>query len=284
MRLKLIALAIAAAAIMAQPVTAQFSEQEIIDRYMKKSDQMQKQHKKLYWLSGSYAMNRINKNNDYNNFANYTSAQFPTTDILWLNKANSFGLEFGWMFNKKFAVSIGGEYWMTLGQNQSGNFAYNRPIGGTTTVTELISEIKVYGLTSAVHFYLTNPPSSRNHLTNLAVKVGAGIGFYQVSWDVWDEYENINLSSSLPAAINATFKDSNIGLSLSAGAEYPLNFGSMSLGVDVNYLYLNFNNVAWYNSQDQEVVASYAGDTNSRVDLGLSGVRGKIELKKFFNW
>ena len=88
----------------------------------------------------------------------------------------------------------------------------------------------------------------------------------------------------MPAAINATFKDSNIGLSLSAGAEYPLNFGSMSLGVDVNYLYLNFNNVAWYNSQDQEVVASYAGNIESRVDLGLSGVRGRIELKKFFNW
>ncbi|MCH7690307.1 MAG: hypothetical protein IIA17_04590 [candidate division Zixibacteria bacterium] len=284
MRLKLIALAIAATAILAQPVAAQFSEQEIIDRYMKKSVKQQKQNKKLYWLSGNYAMNRINKNNDYNNFANYTSAQFPTTDILWLNKANSFGLEFGWMFNKKFALSIGGEYWLKLGQNESGSFTYNPPIGASTTVTELISEIKVYGLTSAVYFYLTNPPSSRNHLTNLAIKLGAGIGFYQVSWNVWDEYENINLSSSLPAAINATFKDSNIGLTLNAGAEYPLNFGSMSLGVDVNYLYLNFNNVAWYNSQDQEVVATYAGDTNSRVDLGLSGVRGRIELKKFFNW
>ena len=283
MRLKLIALAIVAAAILAQPVAAQLTEQEIIDQYMKKSNQIQEQHKKLYWLSGSYALNRINKNNDYNDFAIYTSAQFPTTQINWLDKANSFGLEFGWMFKKKLALTIGGEYWMKLGQNESGNFAYNPP-SGNTTVTELISEIKVYGLTSVLHFYLTNPPSAGNHLTNLAIKVGAGIGFYQVSWDVWDEYQNINLSSSLPAAINATFKDSNIGLSLSAGAEYPLNFGSMSLGVDVNYLYLNFNNVAWYNSQDQEVVASYAGNIESRVDLGLSGVRGRIELKKFFNW
>ncbi|MCH9024783.1 MAG: hypothetical protein IH931_05555, partial [candidate division Zixibacteria bacterium] len=115
MRLKLIVLAIGAAAILAQPVTAQLTEQEIIDRYMKKSEKQQKQHKKLYWLSGSYAMNRINKHNDYNDFANYTSAQFPSAQIEWLNKANSFGLEFGWMFNKKFAVSIGGEYWMKLG-------------------------------------------------------------------------------------------------------------------------------------------------------------------------
>ena len=284
MRLKLIALAIVAAAILAQPVAAQLSEQEIIDQYMKKTDLKMKQYKKLYWLSGSYAMNRINKNNDYNDFANYTSSQFPAAQIEWLNKGHSFGLEFGWMFNKKFAWSIGGEYWLKLGQNESGNFTYNPPIGASTIVTELNSEIKVYGLTSAVHFYLKNPPSSRNHLTNLAVKLGAGIGFYQVSWDVWDEYENINLSSSLPAAINATFKGSNIGLTLNAGAEYPLNFGGMSLGVDVHYLYLNFNNVAWYNSQDQEVVASYAGDADSRVDLQLSGVRGRIELKKFFSW
>ena len=284
MRLKLIVLTIGAAAILAQPVAAQFTEQEIIDRYMNKSEKQRKQHKKLYWLSGSYAMNRINKHNDYNDFANFTSAQFPSAQIDWLNKGHSFGLEFGWLFSKKFAWSIGGEYWLKLGQNESGNFTYNPPIGASTTVTELISEIKVYGLTSAVHFYLTNPPTAANHLTNLAVKLGAGIGFYQVSWDVWDEYENINLSSSLPAAINATFQDSNIGLTLNAGAEYPLNFGGMSLGVDVHYLYLNFNNVAWYNSQDQEIVASYAGDTDSRVDLQLSGVRGRIELKKFFNW
>lgn len=284
MRLKLIALAIGVAAILAQPVVAQYTEQEIIDRYMKKSEHKQKHNKKLYWLSGSYAMNRINQHNDYNDFANYTSAQFPAAQIDWLDKGHSFGLELGWMFNKKFAWSIGGEYWLKLGQNDSGNFVYNPPIGASTIVTGLISEIKVYGLTSAVHFYLTNPPSARNHLTNLAVKLGAGIGFYQVSWNVWDEYENINLSSSLPAAINATFKGSNIGLTANFGAEYPLNFGAMSLGVDVHYLYLNFNNVAWYNSQDQQVVASFAGNTNSRVNLGLSGVRGRIELKKFFNW
>ena len=284
MRLKLIALAIAAAAILAQPVAAQYTEQEIIDRYLKKSEKKQKQRKKLYWLTGSYAMNRINKDNDYNDFANYTSAQFPAAQIDWLNKGHSFGLEFGWMFNEKFAWSIGGEYWLKLGQNQSGNFAYNPPIGASTTVTELISEVKVFGLTSGFHFYLTNPPSAGNHLTKFAVKLGAGIGFYQVSWDVWDEYENINLSSSLPAAVNATFKDSNIGLTANVGAEYPLNFGSMSIGADVHYLYLNFKNVAWYNSQDQEVVASYAGNTSSRVNLGLSGVRGRIELKKFFNW
>ncbi len=284
MHLKLISLTIVAAAILVQPVAAQFSEQEIIDRYLNKSEKQQKQRKKLYWLTGSYALNRINKHNDYNDFATYTSAQFPTTQIDWLGKGHSFGLDFGWMFSKKFAWSIGGEYWMKLGQNQSGNFTYNPPVGASTTVTELISEIRVYGVTSGIQFYLTNPPSAGNQLTKLALKLGAGIGFYQVSWDVWDEYENINLSSSLPAAINATFKDSNIGLTINAGTEYPLNFGGMSLGVDVHYLYLNFKNVSWYNTQGQEVVATYAGNTSSRVNLALSGVRGKIELKKFFNW
>ncbi len=55
MRLKLIALAIGVAAILAQPVVAQYTEQEIIDRYMKKAERKQKHNKKLYWLSGSLA-------------------------------------------------------------------------------------------------------------------------------------------------------------------------------------------------------------------------------------
>jgi hypothetical protein len=48
-------------------------------------------------------------------------------------------------------------------------------------------------------------------------------------------------------------------------------------------MYLNFKNVAWYNDQDQEIVASYTGDADGRVDLGLSGFRAKIELKRFFS-
>ena len=54
--------------------------------------------------------------------------------------------------------------------------------------------------------------------------------------------------------------------------------------MDANYLYLNFGNVAAYNSSDQEIVATYSGEEDGRVDLGMSGFRGKVELKRYFSW
>jgi hypothetical protein len=52
----------------------------------------------------------------------------------------------------------------------------------------------------------------------------------------------------------------------------------------VSYLYLNFTNVSWYNSQDQEIIATVDGTEDGRVDLDFSGVRGKVEIKRYFSW
>ena len=57
-----------------------------------------------------------------------------------------------------------------------------------------------------------------------------------------------------------------------------------NIGVDFGYMYLNFKNIAWYNSADEEIVVTYNNSEDSRVDLGLSGFRGKVELKRFFTW
>ncbi|MDF1543823.1 MAG: hypothetical protein P1R58_01830, partial [bacterium] len=80
------------------------------------------------------------------------------------------------------------------------------------------------------------------------------------------------------------FKGNAPGLSAGFGMDYPLNFYGLSFGADMSYFYLNFTNVAWYNSIDQEVVASVDGTEDGRIDLNFSGVRGKLELKRFFNW
>jgi hypothetical protein len=52
----------------------------------------------------------------------------------------------------------------------------------------------------------------------------------------------------------------------------------------MNYLHLNFKNIAWYNTNGEEIVVSLNGTEDGRVDLGLSGFRGRIELKRYFNW
>jgi len=160
---------------------------------------------------------------------------------------------------------------------------YNAP-GGPITVTDPSSELSILGFYTGAQYFLLNPPTTDNLLNGLAVRVNGTIGFYTASWDLWDEYENLNLSTSTSASQKTTYKGTAPGFSFGLGADYPINVWDLGLGFDVNYLYLNFTNVAWYNSQDEEIVATYGSSADHRVDLQLSGVRGKIELKRYFSW
>ncbi len=259
--------------------TANDTEKELTNKFLKRLES--KHAKKLTWLSGYFAVNRINRNNDYNKFANYESNNFSTTDFSWLGNAKSFGLEMGVIFKEKFAWSIGGEYTMKLGEELSGSYFYN-PTG--TMIDNPSSEISLYGFQTGLQYYFYNAPTLENKLTSLALRTGISVGYYQVKWDLWSDYNNLNLATSAPTGTNTTFQDNTPSFEIHFGADYPANFLGLNLGFDMSYLFLNFNQVAWYNSQDNEVVASYDGTSEGRVDLNLSGIRGKIELKHFFNW
>jgi hypothetical protein len=270
----------------ASSVVAQGSsnEQDVVNRYLKKT--VSEQTRKLGWISASYSLNRINKDNDYNKFASYESGNFSNSSVSALNQAHSFGAEGGLIFSSKIAWSVGGEYWMKQGQNANGSFSYTPSGGSPINVTDLVSEINVYGFSTGIQYYISSAPTAQDLNSSLAIRVGTGIGYYQASWDLWQGYDNLNLSTSSSNSQSNTFKGSAPGYNFSVGVDYPLNIMGLSAGVDINYLYLNFNNIAWYNSIDQEMVASYSTSTSneSRVDLGLSGVRAKIELKKFLSW
>jgi hypothetical protein len=261
-------------------LSATETEQDIINRFLKKTEA--KHVKKISWIAANFTLNRINRDNDYNKFANYSSTHFSNTNLPWIGEAKSLGIELGLLFGKKFAWSVGGEYWFKMGTNQTGLFNYTPPNASPSVVDNLISEVTVWGVSSAVQYYIYNPPSKSNLLTRLAVRVGGSIGYYQAQWDLWDEYQNLNLATSAPTGTNTTFKGSAPAFSIITGVDYPLPFLDMALGIDVSYLYLNFSNVAWYNQSSEEIVATYNGASDGRVDLGLSGVRGKVELKRFF--
>jgi len=264
------------------PAQAQLTEDELVQKYL---GMREKTHvSKTGWISGSYSLDRINRNNDYNSFATYASSQLPTTSISWLGQANIVGLDFGLMLKKNFAISFGGEYWMKFGENQSGDFAYTPPNQAASVVDGLQSEISVYGINANLQYYFYNAPVNGVGLTKLAARVGFGAGWYEAKWDLWQTYQNLNLSTSTPTGDNTTFKDNSIGLNFNVGIDYPLNKWDLGLGLDFGYQYLNFDQVAWYNSADEEVVVTYAGTADSRVELDLSGFRGKVEVKKFFSW
>lgn len=259
------------------------SEQELLEKYLKKINKVDK-FKKLGWLSATFQLDRINRNNHYNDFTTYESQNFSSTNLSWLNTASAFGAEVGMVFSDNFAWSLGGEYWLKFGETQAGNFDYVNSSGANITVTDLKSEISVWGINTSISYYLTNPPTVANNVSALAWRVVGLAGFYQVNWDLWDGYQTTNLTTATLSNTNISHKGSAPGFSLGMGLDYPLNIMGLDAGLDFSYFYLNFKNVAWYNTLDQEIVATYNASSTSRVNLDLSGFRGKIELKRYFSW
>ncbi|UCE23212.1 MAG: hypothetical protein JSU74_07855 [Candidatus Zixiibacteriota bacterium] len=280
MRLRTL-LVISAVFVLAASVTANASdsEEEFVNRYLKK---IEKKHtKKLTWISGYFAVNRINRENDYNRFATAETMNFTDATIPWLGEAKMFGLDFGLIFSRRFAWSLSAEYWLKIGSTLEGSYYYE-PTGAY--IENPSSEVSLYGASTGLQYYFYNPPTLSGELNGVALRAGAGVGFYKAQWEVWQDYQNLNLATSLTEATDAKFGDQAIGFSFGFGADFPTRVWNLVLGLDFQYLYLNFDNVAWYNDWDQEIIATYTGDSEGRVDLGLSGFKGKVELKHFFSW
>ena len=258
---------------------AQDSEQDILNRYIQ---QTEKKHAVKYgWTSVTFGMDRINRDNTYNTFATYESQNIDGGEFNWLNMGTSFGAEFAMIFRERFAWTVGGEYWLKMGSQLDGDYTY---LPTATTLENPSTEIQVYGFSSGLQYFLINPPDDRGKLHQPAVRLIGTAGFYFANWELFSAYQNLNLSTSTPEGENAAYKGSAPGFSLGFGADYPINVWGLALGADMSYLYLNFDNVSWYNAQDEEIVASYNGTEDGRVDLNVSGFRGRIELKKYLSW
>lgn len=279
MKFSKILLTVSVLLLMSLSVMANETEEELTNKFLQR---LEKEHtQKLTWFSGYFSFNRINRDNDYNKFAINESKNFPTANVSWLGDAKSFGIEMGVIFKEKFAWSMGGDYTLKMGEEISGSQYY---IPAATVIDNPKSEVKLSGIHTGLQYYIYNAPSVSEKLTKMAIRTGFSIGYHKVKWDLWQSYSNLNLSTSLPDGTNSTFTDNATSFSLHLGADYPLNFMGMDLGIDMSYLYLNFTNVAWYNAQNNEIIASYTVNEDGRVDLNFSGIRGKIEIKRFFNW
>ncbi len=258
------------------------TEQDIINRYTKKIEKKHVSH--TSWFSTNFTLNRINRDNDYNKFATYQTAYLGNGELNWLNTSKSFGADFGMFVNPKIAWTLGGEFWGKFGQTLNGTYTYTPPNSGAVQVTNPESKISVYGLTSGVQYFIYNAPGPNSVASKPSVHLSSTVGYYNATWNVWNEYQNLNLSTSTPAGTNSSFSGNTVGFTFGLGGDYPLKVWGLSMGFDMHYLYLNFKNVAWYNTAGQEIVATYNDTPEGRVTLGLSGVRGKLELKKYFTW
>lgn len=259
-------------------------EQEMVNQFLKKTEKKHRP-KKLGWVSANFTFNRVNRYNEYNSFTNHVNSNLSGGQFSKLNQALAGGLELGVGMNRKMAWVIGGEYWFKAGEKLSGTVSYSPPSGGgPVQLTDAQSEMQVYGAYTGVNYSIWNPRAVGEVVNGGSAWVSGTVGYYQVNWDLFPQYENLNLSTASPDGTNTTFKGNAPGFSIGAGIDYPVGFGGLSFAAEANYLHLNFNNVAWYNAADQEVVATYGDSPDSRVDLTMSGVRARISLKKYFGW
>lgn len=282
MRPRIVLLSMLAILVLGCSLATAETEQEIVNKFLQKT--VAKHVTKLGWASVNFSADRINRHNDYNDFVIVENTKLGSGAFNWLTNGFSIGADFGMIFKKKLAWSIGGEYWLKMGEQLAAGDTYLQLSTNTTVSADPKSELKVFGVTTSLQYYLINPPSVANKLSKYSVRLSGTVGYYLASWDLWPEYENLNLSTSAPAGVNATYKGTAPGFSFGLGVDYPLGWGGLAMAMDASYLYLNFGNVAWYNGNNEEIVASINGTADGRVDLALSGVRGKFEIKRFFNW
>lgn len=259
-------------------------EQELVNQFLKKTEKKHRP-KKLGWVSANFTVNRVNRYNEYNSFTKHVNSNLSGGQFSALSQVGAAGLEVGVGMNRKLSWVFGGEYWLKSGDKISGTVNYAPPSGsGPVALTDPESKIQVYGAYTGVNYSIWNPRAAGDVLNGGSAWVSGNVGYYQVNWDLFPQYENLNLSTAAPDGSNTTFKGNAPGFSLGAGVDFPVGFGGLSFAAEANYLHLNFSNVAWYNTADQEVVATYGDGPDTRVDLKMSGVRARLSLKKYFGW
>jgi len=259
------------------------TEDEIVARYLKKA---QTKHKKTVgFFSAGFTYGMLADNSDFNKFTDYANARIsPDNPLEGTWRTSQITANFGMMMSHRAAFKLGFEYWTKMGTGATGDYTLSIEPLGVQTDFDMKSQVQVYGFTGGADYYLLNPPDRNGVFNALAVRVGANAGFYSAKWDVWDGLTSYNLSTASYETNNDPLKDNTIGFAVTAGADYPTPIFNMLLGVEFGYQYLNFDNVKSYNTVDEELYLSYSDTATDRVDLDFSGIRGKVELRKFFRW
>jgi hypothetical protein len=252
------------------------TEDEIIARYLKKTEK--KHVKKVGFFSTHFSYGFLPKDQTYRQFNFSASSDLATISGLvgpqggiW--RSNEFGLSLGMMLTPKAAFNLGFDYWLSMGEDYTVDYNATFGILSTDVTYNNDNKISVYGFKTGVDYYLWNAPDKFGHLSNIAVTLGGGAGYYFSRWNLWEE----NNTDSEP------LKSSALGLWIRGGIEYPFGFWDMVVGANISYFYLNFSDIKSYNEDSGDLTLTYPGD-GSELELDFSGIRGSILLKKFVVW
>jgi hypothetical protein len=261
------------------------TEDEIIAQYLKKAE---KKHKpKVGFASVSFVYGNLPNNSDYNVFFNYANHRiFPGGPLDGIWNCMQFAGELGMMAADKFSFKVGFDYWMKLGSSVTGDYTFGTTFGpsGYQESFEVKSEIQVYGFYGGFDYFIFNPPDRDGIVRSISLRAGAGAGYYLSKWQIWEGAYTLNLSTETTEENVEPLKGSAPGVTAWIGMDYPVNLLGLLVGANVSYMYLNFTDVHSYNSLGEELYVTYSTSPSDRVELDFSGLRGKIELKRYFKW
>lgn len=270
------------------PAFAQ-TEDELVAKYLNKTEK--KQIRKVGFIVVNGSFGRLFRDNDYNKFTVRVNPLLAavgstTPTVEKINSSYELFGGFGMISSPKTAAQIGFSYWLKQGSAQTGDF--NLSLVNINDPADLYdfnlkSEIQVYGLAGEVHYYLTDTPDKYGKLHNIAFKLGAGFGFYFASWELWDGFTGYNLNTGTPEIIEGKLKGAAPGLKALAGVELPIGLAGLVVEGSAQFQYLNFTGMKWYNSNNEEVVAT-VNNSGTKVELDMSGPRVQLGLKRYFSW
>ncbi len=265
------------------------TEEELVARFLKKADKHQIKKIGFVTFSGSYG--KLMTQSDYNSFASQISPNITTTTggtglVEGIYRSKEFNLTMGMITSPTTSMEFGVSYWLELGSDQTGNYNLSQVNYDDSVIHDgfsLESKVQVYGINGNLNYFLFNAPDRDGILHGSALKLGLGAGYYFARWNLWEGYSSYNLNTSAQQALGGKLSGSSLGFTASLGSEIPLKFGGVILEGSVKYLYLNFAKMKWYNSDNQENVATF-NNNDDRVELDLSGGRVQFGMKRYFNW
>lgn len=274
--------------LLAVPAFSQ-TEDEIIARFLKKTETKHKTQLGYVVVNGSYG--RLKNMNDYNRFAEGLSpfitglnGSYDHIDGIFRSKEFYGGL--GMMVSRKVALTGGFSYWLKMGNTPVGDYDLSSAFPADTQAHdafELKSEVQVYGFSADLNYYLVNPPDNQGILRAIAVKLSVGGGYYFAKWSLWQGYLGYNLSNQSYDEIGGKLSGTAPGITAGVSFEFPLKLAGLVMEGAARYQYLNFGNMKWYNGESQETVVVHLG-SEERVKLDFSGPRAQFGLKRYFSW
>lgn len=253
------------------------TEDEIVAKYLQKVEKKQT-HSKVGFISGHFSYGKLSDDIGYNQFTFASSSDLAVLDGGFnprggIFRSDEIGLQLGMLVSRKMAFKIGFDYWVPM--ETPADVETNMTVGVLEFNDNFRadSKVDVYGFNAGLDYYLLNGPDDLGKINNLALKLGAGAGIYMTRWNIWqaDDTDSEPLKSNSP------------GFWFAAGLEYPAPILGLVMAGDLRYFYLNFSDLASYNSQSGDLELAYTAD-GQELGLDFSGFRGTIELKRYFSW